>query len=113
MKLNCQPGDLAITIQCAVPANLGKIVTVISFEGMQEWPHFEDPIPVWFVKASSGDGTLYYQYPDGLIEKKEYGYVPDCFLKPITPPKGHWSGNEDVDNAIQESTDSPKQLASS
>lgn len=87
MKLNCKPGDLAITVKCHVPDNLGKIVQVICYEGLQEWPNYPDPIPVWLVKAYSGTKGLTYQYPDGTIAKASGGLAPDCFLRPIRPPE--------------------------
>jgi hypothetical protein len=37
MKLNCKAGDLAITVKCHVPDNLGKIEQIIAYEGLQEW----------------------------------------------------------------------------
>ena len=84
MKLNCKAGDLAITVKCDVPENLGRIVRVIAFEGFKEWPHYPDPIPVWLVGAYSGNDGLSYQYPDGSIKKSKGGLVPDCFLRPIS-----------------------------
>ena len=62
MKLNCKAGDLAITVKCHVPDNLGKIVQIIAYEGLQEWAN----------------------YPDGSIKKSKGGLVPDCFLRPIS-----------------------------
>lgn len=84
MKLNCKPGDLAITIKCDVPDNLGKIVQIIAYEGLQEWPHFSEPIPVWLIRAYSGHQSLSYLYPDGTLKKSSGGLAPDCFLRPIT-----------------------------
>jgi hypothetical protein len=37
MKPNCKVGDLAITVKCHVPDNLGKIVQIIAHEGLQKW----------------------------------------------------------------------------
>jgi hypothetical protein len=84
MKLNCKPGDLAITIKCDVPDNLGKIVEIIAYEGLQEWPHFPEPIPVWLIRAYSGNNSLSYLYPDGTLKKSNGGLAPDSFLRPIT-----------------------------
>jgi hypothetical protein len=84
MKLNCKEGDLAITVKCDVPENLGRIVKVITFEGFKEWPHYPDSIPVWLVGVYSGNDGLAYQYPDGSIKKSKGGLVPDCFLRPIS-----------------------------
>lgn len=84
MKLNCKVGDLAITVKCHVPDNLGKIVQIIAYEGLQEWANYPDPIPVWLIRAYSGSDGLSYQYPDGSIKKSKGGLVPDCFLRPIS-----------------------------
>ena len=84
MKLNCKPGDLAITIKCHVPDNLGKIVEVVSFEGLVDWPHYEEPIPVWSIRAYPGSKGLTYLYPDGTVKNADSGLAPDCFLRPIS-----------------------------
>jgi hypothetical protein len=36
-KLNCAVGDLAITVNCRIPANLGNIERIISSGGFQGW----------------------------------------------------------------------------
>jgi hypothetical protein len=84
MKLNCKAGDLAITVKCHVLDNLGKIVEVVSFEGLVDWPHYEDPIPVWLIKSYPGSSGLTYLFPDGTVKRTETGLVPDCFLRPIS-----------------------------
>jgi hypothetical protein len=84
MKLNCKVGDLAITVKCHVPDNLGKIVQIIAYEGLREWPNYPDPIPVWLIRAYSGKDGLSYQFPDGTVRKTTGGLAPDCFLKPIS-----------------------------
>jgi hypothetical protein len=84
MELNCKAGDLAITIKCDVPENLGRIVKVIAFEGFKEWPHFPDPIPVWLIKDYSDRKGLAYLYTDGSIRQSNAGLAPDCFLRPIS-----------------------------
>jgi len=33
MALNCQLGDLAITVKCEIPENLGRIVRVVASNG--------------------------------------------------------------------------------
>ena len=84
MKLNCKAGDLAITVKCHVPDNLGKIVQIIAYEGLQEWVNYPDPIPVWLIRAYSGSSGLTYLFPDGIVKRTETGLVPDCFLRPIS-----------------------------
>jgi hypothetical protein len=84
MKLNCKEGDLAITVKCHVTDNLGKIVEVVSFEGLVDWPHYEEPIAVWLVKAYSSSSGLTYLFPDGRVKRTGIGLVPDCFLRPIS-----------------------------
>ena len=101
MKLNCKAGDLAITIKCHVTDNLGKIVEVVSFEGLVDWPHYEDPIPVWLIKAYPGSSGLTYLFPDGTVKRTETGLVPDCFLRPISGLELEDEVIESIDLAIK------------
>ncbi len=104
MKLNCKVGDLAITIKCQVPDNLGKIVQIIAYEGLQEWPHYPDPIPVWLIRAYSGSKSLSYLYPDGTVQKSNGGLAPDCFLRPISGLEPEEEINQVEDVPIKEKT---------
>jgi hypothetical protein len=99
MKLNCKAGDLAITIKCHVPDNLGKIVEVVSFEGLVDWPHNEDTIPVWSIRAYPGSSGLTYLFPDGTMKRTETGLAPDCFLRPIS--------GLDLEDDVDETLDVP------
>jgi hypothetical protein len=87
-KLNCSIGDLAITVQCNIPENLGNIVRIITAEGFKEWEGHDQPIYTWNVEVATEGGALYYQGEDGL-EAYLSGPVPDRCLKRLTPPKGY------------------------
>ncbi len=104
MKLNCKAGDLAITVKCDLPDNLGKIVQIIAYEGLREWPRYPDPIPVWLIKAYSGSKSLSYLYPDGTVQKSNVGLAPDCFLRPISGLELEQELNQTEDAPIKEKT---------
>jgi hypothetical protein len=65
-KLNCSVGDLAITVNCAFPQNLGNIVRIISAVGFDEWQGFSEPLFTWNVQVATEGGQLFYQMEDGL-----------------------------------------------
>ena len=48
-KLNCAVGDLAITVNCKIPENLGNIVRIISSGGFQEWQGYSELLYTWNV----------------------------------------------------------------
>jgi len=89
-KLNCTVGDLAITVRCANPKNLGNIVRVISAVGFEEWDSHNEPIYTWNVEIATEHGFLYYQYA-GEEEYKPFksGPAPDAYLRRLTPPQGY------------------------
>jgi hypothetical protein len=87
-KLNCSVGDLAITVNCSLPENLGNIVRVISAVGYEEWQGFAEPIFTWNVVVATEGGQLFYQGEDG-IEGYHEGPVPDQYLRRLTPPQGY------------------------
>lgn len=87
-KLNCEVGDLAITVNCKLPENLGNIVLIKSAIGMKEWGAFEEPMFSWEVEIATEHGWLTYEF-EGYTETFKSGPVPDKFLRRITPPKGY------------------------
>lgn len=87
-KLNCSVGDLAITVNCAFPQNLGKIVRIISAIGLDEWHGFDEPLFTWNVVVVTEGTQLFYQI-DGGIEGFSEGPVPDRYLRRLTPPQNY------------------------
>ena len=87
-KLNCSVGDLAITVNCSLPQNLGNIVRVVSSGGFEEWQGFSELLYTWNVEVATEDGQLFYEGDEGLIGLKE-GPVPDKYLRRLTPPQGY------------------------
>jgi hypothetical protein len=87
-KLNCSVGDLAITVNCAFPQNLGNIVRIISAVGFDEWQGFSEPLFTWNVQVATEGGQLFYQMEDG-IEGFSEGPVPDRYLRRLTPPQNY------------------------
>ena len=85
-RMNCRPGDLAVTVKADLPENIGKIVRVISHEGNITWSGFREPTCMWKVSAASASCPLVYEYPDGKRIRALTGLVPDAFLRPIRPP---------------------------
>jgi hypothetical protein len=89
-KLNCAVGDLAITVNCSNPKNLGNIVRVISAVGFQDWDWHDELIYTWNVEIATEHGFLYCLYA-GEAEYKAFksGPVPDAYLGRLTPPSGY------------------------
>lgn len=86
-KRNCKVGDLAVTVTCELVVNLGKIVRIEAPAGWRQWQPW-GRVFVWKVSVLSGAGSgLVYEYPDGWVEECFVGGVPDCLLRPITPPR--------------------------
>lgn len=86
--LNCAVGDLAITVNCKLPENLGNIVRVRSAIGMQEWGDAQNPMFSWEVEIATEYGWLVYKYEDHY-ERVKVGPAPDKYLRRLTPPKGY------------------------
>ena len=87
-KLNCEVGDLAITVNCKLPENLGNIVLIKSAIGMKQWGESEEAMFSWEVEIATEHGWLVYQYED-CTEQVKSGPVPDKYLRRITLPKGY------------------------
>jgi len=88
-KLNCSVGDLAITVNCSYPKNLGNIVRVISAIGYEEWAGHDEAVFTWHVEIASEGSFLYYQYEGEDFKPFTSGPVPDTYLRRLTPPKGY------------------------
>lgn len=87
-KLYCKTGDLAITVRAELPENLGRIVHIIKPLGVQSWSEFGE-VHMWWVESLPGsEHCLNYLYPDGSIQLRKHGPVPDILLRPIIPPEG-------------------------
>lgn len=87
-KLNCEVGDLAITVKCDVPANLGTIVQIKAAGGMKRWGPAKAEMFSWEVEVATEHGFLVYEY-ETHSETVKSGLVPDQCLRRITPPKGY------------------------
>jgi hypothetical protein len=85
-KLNCSVGDLAITVNCRIPENLGNIVRIVDSYGLMPWPEIEEPVHVWKVEVASEDSFLHYFYPTRHhLDVVSSGPIPDCYLRRIVP----------------------------
>lgn len=93
---HCRLGDLAITINCDVQENLGRIVRVIGIKGVKPWRD-KGEVFVWEVEAISEASPLIYKYDQWLIETHR-GPVPDIFLRPI---RGEENGIEEANDQVQ------------
>jgi len=87
-KLNCSVGDLAITVNCKIPENLGNIVRIVSSGGFQEWQGYSELLYTWNVEVATEGGALFYEVEDG-IEAYTSGPAPDIYLRRLTPPQGY------------------------
>jgi hypothetical protein len=88
VKLNCAVGDLAITVNCKIPENLGNIVKIISSGGFQGWQGYSQPLYTWNVEVATEGGALFYEVEDG-IESFTSGPAPDIYLRRLTPPQDY------------------------
>ena len=88
MKLNCSIGDLAITVKCHCPENLGSIVRIKKSKGLIAWPGEDALMQIWEVEVASSNGWLVYEQ-NGLVESYKVGPAPDAYLRRLTPPKGY------------------------
>lgn len=84
MALNCRVGDLAITVKCEIPENLGRIVRVVADNGVEHWSDY-GPMHTWEVETLSQSDSLTYVIKGRLCFKHK-GPVPDAFLRPLRPP---------------------------
>lgn len=84
-KLNCSPGDLAMTVKCICPENLGNIVRVVEYLGLKDWGMSDESLPRWEVEIQVGNRWLLYEL-DGYPQTSKSGPVPDRCLRRIAPP---------------------------
>lgn len=78
-KLNCRPGDLAITVEAYNPINIGSIVRVLHKHHNQSALVVEPDDFLWYVEASH-----YLTYSRGLkFTRRKRGAAPDSYLRPI------------------------------
>ena len=87
-KLNCAVGDLAITVNCKLPQNLGNIVRIVSSVGFDEWQGYSELLYTWNVEVATEGGALFYENDNG-IEAHTSGPAPDIYLRRITQPQGY------------------------
>ena len=87
-KLNCAVGDLAITVNCKIPENLGNIVRIVSSGGFQEWQGYSELLYTWNVEVATEGGALFYEVEDG-IEAYTSGPAPDIYLRRLTPAQDY------------------------
>ena len=86
-KLNCGVGDLAITVNCINPENMGNIVYILRPDCYRQCNYQEDKVFTWEVLVVGANSWLMYEI-DGWPVSKKIGSVPDYCLRRITPPKG-------------------------
>ena len=94
-KLNCGVGDLAITVTCLNPENLGNIVEILKPVGFRCWINIAEQVFTWEVLAVGENSWLLYEI-EGWPVTKKVGYVPDLYLRRITPPKNKKKNSNDI-----------------
>ena len=78
-KLNCRPGDLALTVEAYNPTNIGSIVRVLHKHHNQLALSVEADDFLWYVEAAH-----YLTYSKGLkFIRRKRGAAPDSYLRPI------------------------------
>lgn len=81
----CKPGDLAVVIEAANQANIGRIVKVVALHDGKGPLGAIGPRPVWLVHAPTpmtwSDGPKRY--------RRKSGPVPDSQLQPIRGVTAH------------------------
>jgi len=88
-KLFCKVGDLAVTVEAEVMANIGNVVKIVRAVGYEGFSSYQK-IFLWEVEAASSERLLVYEYPNGKIEKCRVGKIPDRYLRPIRPDELEW-----------------------
>lgn len=80
--MNCQPGDLAISVNTERPENEGRIVRVIRRHvNSPEWNYRNRP--AWW--CESDEPLLWYFRFRGEYHFSNEGAIPDDCLRPIRP----------------------------
>ena len=94
-KLNCGVGDLAITVHCVNPENMGNIVYILRPGGYKQCNHMPDKVFTWEVLAVGENAWLLYEI-DGWPVSKKIGNVPDYCLRRVAPPRNKKRKKRDV-----------------
>ena len=93
-KLNCRPGDLAITVEAYNAINIGSIVRVLHKHHNQSALVVEPDDFLWYVEAAH-----YLTYSRGLkFTRRKRGAAPDSYLRPI---RGNPLGKDIAVQAIE------------
>ena len=66
-QLFCKVGDLAVTVEAEVMANIGNVVKIVRAVGYEGFSSYQK-IFLWEVEAASSERLLVYEYPDGKID---------------------------------------------
>jgi hypothetical protein len=86
LKLNCEVGSLAITVNAKFSGNIGKVVRVIDSLGLMPWPEIDGLVHVWQVEVAAEGSLLHYFYPKKhQLDVQSIGPIPDCFLRRLVP----------------------------
>lgn len=89
-------GDLAITVNCHNPENLGLIVRIIGSHGMIPCTFLgEEPVHTWEVEVANTDAWILY-VTDGYATIEKSGPAPDMFLRRIAPPENLLIDDEEI-----------------
>jgi hypothetical protein len=83
-QLFCKVGDLAVTVEAEIAANIGNVVKIVRAVGYDGFSDYQK-IFLWEVEIASSERMLIYEYPNGKIKKCRRGRVPDRYLRPIRP----------------------------
>jgi hypothetical protein len=97
MSLNCKVGDLAVTVLAPhnvphkhAPGNIGRIVEVLRFVGVHQFPRMVEPTPaVWECRSQTSFIDATGRPCSGSV------LIADANLKPIRDP-----GDEAVDQTL-------------
>lgn len=81
-RLNCRPGDLAVTVRATNPANLGNLVVVVALTSPAPGRALlhDEPGAIWLVEVAVG--ALHYSL-NGAEWTQLVGFVPDRCLRPL------------------------------
>lgn len=82
--MNCQPNDLAVTVNTVYPQNNGVIVKVIRRHiNTEDWNYGD--VPAWWCEATQPMTWIFER--SGRVVRALEGPIPDRSLRPIRPPK--------------------------
>jgi len=81
--MNCQPGDLAFIVHSDFPENIGRIVRVVSWEGVYRLLSGRT-LNLWNIEAQ-GSPLRGKWIQSGVISLEYKSMAPDEDLRPIRP----------------------------